>query len=344
MQEVDIVEAAVEQFNEQTGLGATLTFPTRDGKKEIDGQLRLPLTNTQFNIECKKWINKANQQRQLVGITLNDLEACTILMTEYINPNLAEQLKEQGIQFLDVAGNAYINQLPIYIDIQGKKLNKPHKEVALAKQVGKAFQPKGMKVILMLLINPELVNSTMRTIAKQAEVALGTVKQVIDDLIYQGFIIEKGKKGKVLENRKALLEKWLDAYPANLEAKLHQTLFVADAPEQLKTLDIDIYGGLWGGELAAERYDHYLKAKDFLVYLPAEQKQAFLKKTRLRKPANNEVLHHRVIVVEPLVNLNKIKGEQTDLVHPLLVYANLMTSTDTRNIDAAQRLYDNYLA
>ena len=177
--------------------------------------------------------------------------------------------------------------------------------------MGKAFQPKGMKVVFILLTHPELVNAPMRTIANTAEVALGTVKQVMDDLTYQGFIVQKSGKGKTVVNTKAL-----------------------------NTAEFD---GYWGGELAAERYDRYLKAKDFLIYLEPERKQAFLNAARLRKPAVNEVPDYKVIVVEPPFEIKKIQGNLTGLAHPLLVYANLVISTDPRNMDAAKRLYDEYL-
>ncbi len=352
VKEKGIVNTAVEQLNKQTKLGAELTFLERDltknltktTAKEVDRQLALPKTQTTLNIECKKWINKANLPRLILQMKAYDPDLQTMLVTDYVNPNLAEQLKEQGIQFLDTAGNAFINQLPVYIDIQGNKPAKSHQDVTLTKQIGKAFQPKGMKVVFMLLTQPELVNAPMRTIADTAEVALGTVKQVMDDLHYQRFIVQKGEKGKVVADKNALLDKWLDAYPENMQAKFNQTLYATSNPEQLKAIDAGDYGGLWGGELAAERYDHYLNAKDFLIYLVPYQKQAFLRAARLRKPAVNEVIDHKVMVVEPPFENKKIQGEQAGLAHPLLVYANLVTSTDPRNMDAAKRLYDEYLA
>lgn len=346
--EKDIVDAAVEQLNKQTKLGAELTFLernfTKNTTKEVDGQLTLPITQTTLNIECKKWINKANLPRLLANMRAHDPDLQTMLATDYVNPNLAEQLKEQDIQFLDTAGNAFINQPPVYIDIQGKKPAKPHQDVRLTKQMGKAFQPKGMKVVYMLLTQRELINASMRTIAETAEVALGTVKQVMDDLHYQGFIVQKGEKGKVVGDTKALLNKWLDAYPENMQAKLNQTLFATDNPKLLKAINVTDFHGYWSGELAAERYDHYLNAKDFFIYLAADQKQAFLKAARLRKPGVNEVIDYKVMVVEPPFENKKIQGEQAGLAHPLLVYANLVTSTDPRNMDAAKRLYDEYLA
>lgn len=255
LKEEDIVDVAVEQLNRQTNLGAELTFLERDFTKnvtkntvkEVNGQLTLPMTLTTINFESKKWINKANLQRQLAQMKVYDPDLKTMLVTEYLNPNLAEQLKELGIQFLDTAGNVYINQLPVYIDIQGKKPAKPHQDVTLTKQMGKAFQPKGMKVVYMLLTQPELVNAPMRTIAVTAEVALGTVKQVMDDLHYQGFIVQKGDKRKVVADTKALLDNWLDAYPENMQAKLNQTLFATDNPERLKAINANDFEGFWGG-------------------------------------------------------------------------------------------------
>jgi hypothetical protein len=348
LNEKDIVAVAVEQLNKQTNLGAELTFLERNVTKntvvKVDGHLTLPMTETTINFECKKWINKANLQRHLAQIKAYDPDLKTMLLTEYLNPNLAEQLKDLGIQFMDTAGNAYINQFPVYIDIQGKKQAKPHQDITLTKQMGKAFQPKGMKVVFMLLTQPELVNAPMRKIADSAEVALGTVKQVMDDLLYQKFIVQKGDQGKVVADTKALLDKWLDAYPINMQAKLNQTLFATDSPERLKAINVADFDAYWGGELAAERYDHYLKAKDFLIYIEPEQKHAFLRAARLRKPAVNEVPDYKVMVVEPPFEVKKIQGYLSGLAHPLLVYANLVTSTDFRNMDAAKRMYDEYLA
>jgi len=346
MDEKDLVGAAVEELNRQTKLRAEVNYLGRYLKntiKEVDAKLNLPMTQTTINIECKKWINKANLPRLLADIKAHNPDVQTMLVTDYINPNIAAQLKELEIQFLDTAGNAFINQVPVYIDIQGKKPIKPSIDVAMVKQMGKAFKPKGMKVVFMLLTHPELVNAPMRTIANTAEVALGTVKQVMDDLIYQGFIVQKGDIGKVVANTKALLDKWLDAYPANMQAKLNQTLFATDNPEQLKAINIAEFGGYWGGEFAAQRYQHYLKAKDFLIYLEPEQKLAFLNAARLRKPTINEVPNYKVMIVEPPFEIKKIQGNLTELAHPLLVYANLVTSTDPRNMDAAKRLYDEYL-
>ena len=342
MTEVELITNAVNALNEKTGIQAQYIEQAQYHLDKIDGLLKLPQLEDKLQIECKTNIQNPSALNRLTQMMLDDAEN-RLLVTKYITPKLAKTLKKLGLQYLDTVGNAYIRQYPIYIDIQGNKPEKGDKLEVLAKQVGKAFQPKGMKVVFMLLTNPDLLNATMRTIAEQAEVALGTVKQVIDDLIYQGFIVQKGKHKEFVE-QKTLTEKWLDAYPANVEAKLNHEVFTTDNPTMLFDLNLGDLKCAWGGEVAALRYDHYLNAKDFLIHIPIEQKRNLLKTTRLRKAKLGEILEHKVVLVEPLLAIDKMIGQHPELIHPLMVCAQLFTTNDPRNIDAARKLYEQHLA
>jgi len=344
MLEQELIKAAVDKLNQQTGL----EFGVRTNEKNaIDAELVLPGINHRLMIECKKWLNTAYLQKYLAELTLKNNIADVLLVTDYINPNQAALLKKHAVPFLDLAGNTHINQPPVYIDIQGKKPEKLQSEVALAKQLGKAFQPKGMKVVFVLLTQPELVNAPMRTIAKVAEVALGTVKQVLDDLLYQGFIVQKGLRKKEFVNRQGLLDKWLDAYPIFVEAKLEKEIYTTNNLELLRNLEIDNLKALWGGEFAVEQYDNYLNAKDYLIYVGQAHKNEILKAARLRKAKPAEVEDHtttKVVLVEPFLGTEKIEGKRLGLAHPYLIYANLLASLDPRNIDAARRFNENHIA
>ncbi|MFW6011370.1 MAG: type IV toxin-antitoxin system AbiEi family antitoxin [Desulfosalsimonas sp.] len=78
-----------------------------------------------------------------------------ILVAWYVNPQMAERLKEKDIAFIDAAGNAYINDPPVYIYITGRrKRHIPEKTT-----VGRAFKPAGLKVVFALLCQPELVKA-----------------------------------------------------------------------------------------------------------------------------------------------------------------------------------------
>ena len=340
----ELIQAAVGKLIHQT----ELEIRFRANKTETaDGELKLPGVKNRLMVECKKWPNTAYLQKHVAQLTLKNTITDVLLVTDYINPSQATILKEHGIPFLDLAGNVYINQPPVYIEIQGKKPEKPHSKVALSKQLGKAFQPKGMKVVFMLLTQPELANAPMRTIAKAAEVSLGTVKQVIDDLLYQGFIAHKGQRKKELVNRQGLLDKWLNAYPIFVEAKLEKEIYTTNNLELLRNFEMGDLKALWGGEFAAEQYDNYLNAKDYLIYVDQAHKNEILKAARLRKAKPAEVEDHtttKVILVEPFLDTEKVSGKRVGLAHPYLIYANLLASLDPRNIDAARRFNENHIA
>jgi hypothetical protein len=104
---------------------------------------------------------------------------------------------------------------------------------------------------------------------------------------------------------------------------------------------------LWGGEYAAELCDNYLNAKDYLLYVKPEHRNELIKAARLRKAKAGEILDTAAIKVKvaaPPLDINKIKGKPDGMVHPYLVYANLLASLDPRNLDAARKFYENHIA
>ena len=44
-----------------------------------------------------------------------------LLVSHYISPKMAALLKQQGIEYVDCAGNLFLCQLPLYIEIGGQK-------------------------------------------------------------------------------------------------------------------------------------------------------------------------------------------------------------------------------
>ncbi|MGA7145328.1 MAG: hypothetical protein WBY47_12585, partial [Desulfobacterales bacterium] len=71
-------------------------------------------------------------------------EEKVLMVTEYVTPPIADLLKELNIFFMDTAGNAYINEPPLYVFIKG---NKP--QLALKANTQKRlFKPSGLRVVL----------------------------------------------------------------------------------------------------------------------------------------------------------------------------------------------------
>jgi hypothetical protein len=334
----DLLKQAIVKLEKATNF--TITHTPEYGV--VDGTLTIEYAGQKYTWQIET-INRLTRPL-LAKILRNTLfkDDC-LLIAPYINENLAQLCRAEAINFIDLAGNMYLYRPPMFINIQGHKPAPEHKALVARQQTGKAFQPKGMKLVMMLLLDAELVNQPMRVIAEQAEVALGTVKQVLDDLKHLSFIIEKGQKGKVLAEQDLLLTRWLDAYPRNMEAKLEQSLYTTDNIETLKQAKLEQYGALWGGEVAAEAYTHYLKPSTYLIYADSNTQTTLLKTFRLRRLRSDENAENAIRLVVPPVSIDKLKGPRTGLVAPLLVYAELLNSNDSRNLETAKRLYNDYL-
>jgi len=341
----NLLEEAAKLLAANTKLNVTYTHRNGQNAQVTDGQLTI-IHGNQKHIWCVEEKERITRHRlhklQLEKRVFNDKK--TLIVTTYINENIAELCRELQIDYLDMAGNAHLNIPPFYIDIRGKKPPQEHQVQHARKLTGKAFQPKGMKLVMMLLLKPELVNQPMRVLAEQAEIALGTVKQVLDDLKQLTFILDKGKKGFVLNEKERLLTRWLDAYPRNIEAKLEQRLYVPQDIEQLRNVPLDKYGALWGGEVAADAYTHYLTPKTYQIYADTEAHKALLKTFRLRRLRAEETDVNVLKIVEPPVGIDKIRGELPGYIAPLLVYAELLNSDDPRNLETAKRIYHDHLA
>lgn len=258
-----------------------------------------------------------------------------VLVTRYVPAPLAEDLKEMDVQFMDTAGNAYINNPPVYLFIKG---NKPVKTPEM-EPADRAFHTMGLKVVFTLLCNPHWIRRPYREIAEAAGVALGTVGRVIKDLQRLGFLIEMGKKGRHLVDKPRLLERWINGYAEKLRPKVLIGKYKAANPgwwKDEKQIHLEV---LWGGEVAAAKLTQYLKPKNVTLYMDNTKTLGkILLKNRLIKDKNGDV--------EILKVFWNFEHNRKDfhLVPPLLIYADLVITGDKRNLDTAGMIYEKELA
>jgi hypothetical protein len=273
----------------------------------------------------------------MIGAAVEQLRrhAKDILVTRYVTPQAAEMLKETGTQFLDTAGNAYLNEPPLFIFIKG---NKPP-EGTTDKPPIRAFRPTGLQVVFALICNPDLVKAQYREIAQAAEVALGTVGWVMRDLRQMGNLIEMGKRGRRLIHKEKLLARWATAYPEQLRPKKLLGTFKAVNTDWWKETELPGPETYWGGEIAAAKLTQHLKPQTATIYT-RELKVLFewLIKNRIRQdPDGNIEILRKFWKFEP-------DWEYPDLTHPVLIYADLLATADARNIETAKIIYDKEIA
>lgn len=334
--EVELLHNALEAFQTITGLKIAIEAEefTNNAGHHADAQVRLtaPGVDQRFVVEVKARLTPTN-----LGMAVHQLQRFQqkgLIVADYVNPKMAERLKAMDMAFLDLAGNAYLNEPPLLIYIKGNKpVEMPHRKLPT-----RAFQPTGLKVLFALLCRPDLVNAPYRDIAKAADVALGTVGWVITDLKELGFLVEMGKRGRRLANKAKLIERWVTVYPEQLRPKLVIGRYQAADHNWWKQAPLHDYPETyWGGEVAAARLTQYLKPELVTVYTRGKPGTLLLANKLKQDPEGD---------VEILEAFWKIEYDwaRGDLVPPLLIYADLLATGDTRNIETAKIIYERELA
>jgi hypothetical protein len=296
-------------------------------RADLIAEVIIDSTRLKYCVELKKTITKAD--KSLLSMQSRDLKFPTMLITKYVNPEMAEELKQAGIEFADTAGNVFFNQPPVLIFIKGNKLKNPKKV-----SVKRAFKKVGLKIIYALLVTPGLENATYREIAKVAGVSLGSVDLIMSELKEMGYLRRRGDKSCYFAQKDDLVKRWVQAYPEQLRPKLNSGIFRGSEGWWKKS---QISHGLWGGEIAAQKMTDYLNPEVITIYCNPKNLDRILLENRLRKDPDGNVE-----ILEEFWNIehSKIKS---NLVHPLLVYADLIASGDPRNVEVAEKIYEQYV-
>src|ERR1700761_1816222 len=106
-----------------------------------------------------------------------------LLVTGFATPELAEECRKLGLAFIDTAGNLYLRTANYLADVRGKaRPGRPFKNEY------RANKPAGLKITFALLCKPELAGAPYREIAKFAQVALGAIGPVLNDLAQRAYL------------------------------------------------------------------------------------------------------------------------------------------------------------
>jgi len=196
-------------------------------------------------------------------------------------------------------------------------------------------------MVFALLCRPELLNAPYREIVDAAGVALGAVGWVYFDLQARGYVAAGKKKGtrRFLEPKR-LFDEWVTNYPIKLRPKLNPRRFRVPNADWWKAAQLQ-KGAYWGGEVAADRLTHHLKPAAFTVYMEPgharENLAALVGTHRLRADPTGDV--------EVLDTFWTFDGDATqpDLVPPILIYADLIATQDTRNLEIARLIRERFI-
>lgn len=334
-----ILEGVIEAFQRITGIRPELERPAMTlhmlDRTDPDAILHLRMPNGRtigpFAVETKRRLDRANLgqillQRQRTGLP-------TLIATEYVNPRMAETLIAKNIPFLDTAGNALVNADDVFVLVTGLKLPAEQKR---AQAPTRAFRTTGLKLILALLNDPQLLNARYREIANVTNVALGTITNVFRDLEELGFLQTIGDHRR-LRKFDELVHKWADAYIEKTREKLVIGRYTGKINAQRPDIDLAQTDAWWGGETAAAKITGHLRPETTTIYVtpPAGRLQA---KLGLQKDPKGNVELLKAFWPP------KTKFAWRDCAPFIVVYADLLAIGDDRTIETARVLYEKYIA
>jgi hypothetical protein len=318
-------------------------FEPPEAGKPSDGLLRLsgPKWTISYAVQAKQPLTGASAEMLLHGLQVLPLQRPpTLFFTDYVHADLAERFRKHHIEFVDVAGNAYLHQSSLYVFVVGRKrLHTPERPT-------RVFQVTGLKLIFLLLKTPDAINWNYRDLARAAGIALGGVGWLLRDLRALGFVHLVGKRQRRLVKRRELLERWEVGYAERLRAKLfHQQFRLAEN----RTFDLlldrirdlaDIDAILVGGELGASLLLDTLRPERATLHVLGEPLKIITQLRLIPDPGGPiDVLHG----FGSCNDWKQAHPKGCKLADPLFIHAELLLHHSERLRQIAEDIYKRYL-
>lgn len=324
-------DALLEEIKDKLLEYAGVAITYSNSKRESNSIAQIK--EERFIVDVKPEITQGNK-----GIVLQQLKDASreenlpvLLITKYIPSAIAKSFVEEGINYIDAAGNCNIQHNNILLIIEGKKIERLPKT-----NQPRAFQEAGIKLIYSLLVNPDNINKSFRELSELAHISLGSVSAIVQELVDSKFLL-KTKNKKVLKNKIDLLKRWVIAYNDVFRPKLFvKRMNFMNKSEYSNWSSLDLSSvsekTVWGGECAAGIMTQNLTPANFTIYTDTTW-QSVGKSLRLIPDDNGKIEILRLFY----------DTEEGNTVSPLLTYADLMGSGDSRNIETAEIILNNEL-
>jgi hypothetical protein len=335
--EEEIIREALTRFNRETGISAEkvpLGELSRKGKLVLDSRIRLKTGKEaiEFAVEVKNELRRVHLP-DLLDLIKRRKEDHWLVISQYIPKPLKEELKNLRINYLEASGNCFIKQGNLYLYINDQAVT----PVRLPEQ-GKLWKVTGLKFLFVVLQNPGILNMPYRTLAKVSRIALGNIGSFIEELKKEEYVKSNKDGIYFIENKEQLQKKWVELFASVLRPKLKLGTFrilgLERAIDEWKNIPATHF--LWGGEAAGALLTNYLRPGKLTMYT-SYPKMQLMKELKLVPDESGNVE-----LVEVFWNEEEVKhsGEALKTVPPLLAYAELATSLDSRNRETAEKIKD----
>jgi hypothetical protein len=301
------------------------------GKNRVDGEINFEINNQKINLYADVKTEIRNNHLEKIEQLANEYKPF-IVVAQKIFPKIKEELRKKNIAYLEANGNIFLKVQDIFIWIN---INNP---IEIKNKVtNRAFTKTGLKVVYQFLINENWINHTYRQIAEQTNTGIGNLNNIFTGLKQEGYILQLNKDQYKIDNKKKLLEKWINEYENKLKPTLAIGIFrFLKEDDFYNWQKIELQNGKtwWGGEPAGEIFTNYLRPEELTIYT-IETRGELMKNYRLVPDVNGNVKVYKKFWENEEMNNN--------VVHPLLAYTDLINKGDRRCTETAEKIYDELL-
>jgi hypothetical protein len=333
MTEDEIIDTALNNLQKA---GIKAKYNPHLNLKETDGTVDLYVNKNKITLQVEAK-NEARMYQIEKLEQLNKQVGPILFITGSIGQPMRDKLREKGINWLDAAGNVFIEQDGHYIRIEGNKIidHKP--------KTNRAFTKKGLQVVFYLFEEGAL-QLPYRKLAEVTGTGLGNLTNVMEGLQEAGYLYKKKAGQMEFNNKRDLLDRWITGWRETLKPSLligRYRFFDRMKLTNEQALDFT-EEAMPGGEWAAEYLTGYLEPKYRTIYtqLPVAQ---LMQKWVLIPDPDGDLFVYKKFWKELRWGLHHPVHGRVIMTPPLLTYADLMITDDPRCMEAAERIYHQYL-
>lgn len=311
----------------------------RKGSGLVDAMLSVKTPTGEKRLPCEIKASHLLRETALHLIGLAREIPRLVILAPAVGRELGDLFQRERVNFLDLAGNCYLNLDDRYIArIQGRAAVTP-------RAADKELRAASYRVIFVLLVEPDLVRESTRKIAEAAGgVSPQTVNDVRERLVQRGILLQTRSGFRwALPRRREAFELWLAGFSATLFPRLLKGRFRAreidpDRLEQELRPHLDQIGDWrWGGGAAAMRLTKFYRGEQTIVYFKEALPADTARRLHLIPDRNGPL----ALVQSPGPLAFRVTDQEA--VHPLLVYADLLRESNDRASEAAHVLREKYL-
>lgn len=186
---------------------------------ELDSDTRRPPKSGSTTVRLARSASRQEyalllrQRASLIDLGVADDNLPTMVAATFISPRSADSFRRAGIQYVDAAGNAWVEFGDVLIDVRGRR---PSPDVRRRPRAtaGNLFSTARAQVAFALLAWPSLWDAPQRDLARAAGVSLGQANNAL--VLFRESGLGPGSSG----HRAELLNLWAAAFPSGLAQKL----------------------------------------------------------------------------------------------------------------------------